>query len=330
MAKGNHQKLKLLYLAKIFYEETDENHGLTIAEIIARLQPYDVNADRKTLYLDFDELRHFGLDLICEQEGNVYRYKLASREFELPELKLLVDAVQSSKFITEKKSRSLIRKLESLVSVHNARQLQRQVFITGRVKTMNESIYYNVDQLHTAIHQNCQIQFHYFQWNAEKQAELRRQGAWYHTSPWYLRWDDENYYLIGYDAEAQMIKHYRVDKMKSISLLDLPREGKAAMEQIDPTAYAKSLFGMYGGEVTRVTLEGEDSMTAILIDRFGKDIPIQRIRAGQIRTWVEVTVSPQFLGWVASLCGKLRIASPDWVIEEMRRLLQTLSAQYEG
>ena len=211
--RGDHQKLKMLYLAKIFSEETDDQHALTMPEIIEMLARCGVNADRKTLYLDFDELRNFGMDIIAEQVGRNCYYHLGAREFELPELKLLVDSIQSAKFITDKKSNELIRKLETLTSKYEAKQLQRQVIITGRVKTMNESIYYNVDKIHDAINSGCQIRFKYFQWNVQKKMELRRGGIWYQISPWALMWDDENYYLITYDNYYDKIVHYRVDKI---------------------------------------------------------------------------------------------------------------------
>lgn len=330
MAKGSNQKQKLLYLAKIFFTETDEQHGLTLSEITNRLSQYDIFVERKTLYQDLEELRHFGLDIISRKEGRSYRYLLASREFELAELKLLVDSVQSSKFITENKSHALIKKLESLVSVHEASQLQRQVLLAGRVKTMNESIYYNVDELHSAISQNSQIRFHYFQWNLDKQEQLRHGGAWYVVSPWLLRWDDENYYLIAYDAEADKLKHYRVDKMKHIALTSAPREGQHVMQDFDPTTYTNRLFGMYSGEPTRVTLEGENAMVGILIDRFGKDIPILRKDDDHFIAHVDVAVSPQFLGWIASLGGGLRVTAPDSVVAQMRELAHTLAGQYGG
>ena len=186
MAKGTNQKLKLLMLAKIFMEETDEEHAIDLQTIIRLLNAQDINADRKTLYLDFEELRRFGLDIIGEQQGRNYYYRLASRDFELPELKLLVDAVQSSKFITDRKSRELIKKLENLVSRHEAEKLNRQVVIVGRVKTMNESVYYNIDKLHDAIGRNRRIRFQYFQWNLKKEPELRHGGARYQVSPWGL------------------------------------------------------------------------------------------------------------------------------------------------
>ena len=328
MARSSNQKAKLLYLAKIFSEQTDETHGLTMPELISRLNDFGISADRKTIYTDLEELRHFGMDILAQQEGGIWRYCLVSREFELAELKLLVDSVQSSRFITEKKSRSLIKKLESLVSVYDARQLQRQVLIAGRVKTMNESIYYNVDKLHTALSQGRQIRFKYFQWNVDKQEALRRGGAWYCVSPWHLRWDDENYYLIAYDAAFGQLRHYRVDKMKNIVITDEPREGEEVLKNFDPTIYTNRLFGMYGGEIARVTLEGENAKVGLVIDRFGKNVPILRQDAEHFAAHVEVAVSPQFLGWIASLGGALRITAPESVVQSMRELVKTLSAQY--
>lgn len=330
MAKNANQKLKLLYLAKFLFEETDETHGLTMAELISRLKEVGISADRKTIYLDLEELRQFGLDILSYPEGKTVRYHLASREFELAELKLLVDSVQSSRFITEKKSRSLIKKLESLVSIHDAKQLQRQVLIAGRVKTMNESIYYNVDKLHAAISQNSQIRFKYFQWNVEKQEEFRHGGAWYCVSPWHLRWDDENYYLIAFEASSGQLRHYRVDKMKQISLTNTPREGEALLKEFDPTVYTGRLFGMYGGTPVRVTLEGENRMAGIVIDRFGKDIPMLRKDAEHFYAHVEVAVSPQFLGWIAGMDGALKITAPESVVQSMRVLVQKLGAQYSA
>lgn len=328
MAKSGNQKGKLLYLAEIFHRETDEAHGLTLAELTERLAAYGVQAERKTLYADMEELRRCGLDIDSWKEGREYRYRLASREFELPELKLLVDAVQASRFITESKSRSLIKKLESLVSVHDARQLQRQVLIAGRVKTMNESIYYNIDKLHTAIGEGKQIRFQYFQWTVEKKEALRRDGGWYCVSPWHLRWDDENYYLIAYDAEADRVKHYRVDKMKRITLLEAPRLGQEKMARSDLAVYTQQLFGMYGGQPVRVTLEGENEMVGVLIDRFGKEVPVLPVDGTHFQAFVDVAVSPQFLGLVAGLGGGLRIVSPEPVVQKMQALVQRLAEQY--
>ncbi len=328
MAKGKHQKLKLLYLMKIFMEETDDEHSLSRQDLINRLNACGITADRKTLYSDFEELRTFGIDIITEHEGNDWTYHIGEREFELPELKLLVDSVQSAKFITERKSRDLIKKLENLVSRHEAKQLHRQVLISGRVKTMNESIYYNVDKLHTAINADSRIRFQYFQWNVKKEMVLRHDGAWYNVSPWALVWDNENYYLIGYDSTSGQLRHYRVDKMLKISSTDEKRQGEEAFSRIDIPSYSRQLFGMYGGEETRVSLEAADHMAGILIDRFGQEIRIIPGETGTFTAYISVAVSPQFLGWVFSLGRDVRITGPAKVVQMMREEGRRLMEQY--
>ena len=328
MAEGNRQRLKLLYLIKIFSEDTDEEHMLTLPQIIDKLNAYGVSAERKTLYQDFDLLRYFGFDIIGVQARRNYYYHIGSRRFELPELKLLVDSVQSAKFITNKKSNALIRKLEGMVSKYEARQLQRQVIISGRVKAMNESIYFNVDKLHEAIGAGCQIRFKYYRWNLKTEMELRKDGAWYQVSPWGLMWDDENYYLVGYDAEDKKIKHYRVDKMLRISVVDKKREGKEQFRAFDMPRYTKSLFGMYGGEERLVTLEAENGMVGVLIDRFGKEIPVKKIDDSHFRTTVNVAISNQFLGWVMAMGGGIKIVGPDSVVERMKKEIGLLRRLY--
>ena len=326
MAKGRNQKLKLLYLTKIFMEKTDESHALTLAEITSLLNGYEVTADRKTLYLDFEELKHYGLDIISEQRSKTVVYYLASRDFELAELKLLVDSVQSSKFITEKKSNSLIKKLESLVSEHESKQLHRQVITSGRVKTMNESILINVDSIHSAINNNRQISFQYFQWTPDKQRELRHNGQRYTISPWHLVWDNENYYMIGYDSDSEMIKHFRVDKMLRISSGNERREGLKKMKEFNIATYSRTLFGMLGGESTRVTLQCHNSMAGVIIDRFGKDTVMLRHDDEHFIAYVEVVPSDQFLGWIIGLSSYVQIMEPSSVVKRIKDLL---SKQWE-
>ena len=196
MPKGTNQKFKLYRLAQIMLEKTDEEHYITMPEIMESLAEYNITADRKSIYTDLRDLSVLGIEVEGEPIGNRYHYHVVSRTFELPELKLLVDAIQSSKFITEKKSNTLIKKLEKMVSEYEAQKLQRQVYVSGRIKTMNESIYYTVDAIHNAISENKKIKFQYYQWNVKKEMELRHNGAWYHISPWGLSWDDENYYRL--------------------------------------------------------------------------------------------------------------------------------------
>lgn len=328
MAQTENQRLKLLYLLQIFYEETDDAHGLNVKEIAGRLNRYGVTADRKTLYTDFEALKTFGVDLIAAKQGRDTVYYIGAREFELPELKLLVDSVQSAKFLSARKSSDLIKKIESLTSIHGAKHLQRQVLISDRVKSMNESVYYSVDILHEAINENKQVRFHYFQWNLKKEMELRKYGAWYQVSPWGLIWDDENYYLVAFDAEDKKIKHYRVDKMLHLSILDRDREGDAQYRAFNLPKYTKSLFGMYGGEPTAVTLECENALAGIVIDRFGKDVVIMKSDEKHFRARVTVAVSPLFFGWVFAIGPGLRIIGPEQVVEGMKAALREQNALY--
>ncbi|MBR0410287.1 MAG: WYL domain-containing protein [Eubacterium sp.] len=328
MSKGANQKLKMLYLVKIFMEETDDEHELTLAEIIERLKYYEVNADRKTLYLDFKELERFGLEIIGEKKQRNWYYHLGSRDFELPELKLLVDSVQAAKFITDKKSDQLINKLEKLVSNYQARKLHRQVVISGRIKSVNETIFYNVDMIHEAINNNRQIQFKYFRWNIRKEMELRRDGDWYEVSPFSLMWDDENYYLIGYDSKNSQIRHYRVDKMLNMSITEKIRKGNQSFRDFNLPNYSKSLFGMFAGKEMTVTLVVRNDMVGVFIDRFGKDITIVPVDKEHFRTSVTVAFSRQFLGWVFSLGDGVKITGPDLVVKKMKEEIERLQKQY--
>ena len=325
MAKG---KLKMLYLIRIFSQETDDEHSLTLQQIIERLEAYDVKADRKTLYQDFEELRQFGYDIIATHAGHNTYYHLGERDFELPELKLLVDSVQAARFITDRKSRDLIKKLENHVSDYQAKQLHRQVLISGRVKTMNESIYYNIDKLHQAINAGNQIRFQYYQWNVQKETELRHDGKMYQVSPWALTWDNENYYLVAYDAGDDKIKHYRVDKMLRIRITGEARLGKEQFNAFDLAKYAKSLFGMFGGEETEVILQGDNNMVGVIIDRFGKDIPLSPIDDEHFEARVRVALSQQFIGWIVALGKGIRIAGPEQVLEKMKAEIHRLNEQY--
>ena len=328
MPRTSNQKLKLLYLADILLSETDEDHPLTLREIISKLKGFDISADRKTLYQDFEVLREYGYDIISEKRGRSCCYFLGERSFELPELKLLVDSVQSAKFITDKKSGALIKKLESLTSRHLAKQLNRQVVISGRVKTMNESIYYNVDRLHEAINRDRQITFNYFQWNIKKEQELRHDGKLYKVSPWGLMWDDENYYLVAYDAEEEIIKHFRVDKMLKISISEDKRKGKSCFKDFDLPRYTKSIFGMFGGTPERVSFEAADHMAGVMIDRFGKDLTIIPSGKDHFKASVNVLVSPQFLAWMISLGRDVRITAPANVVDMMRDEIKRLNEMY--
>lgn len=333
MAKSGNQKLKLLYIAKILEEESDEQHCISTQELIKKLEEYDVSAERKSIYNDMEQLMKFGYDIVYVKARAGGGYYLAGRRFELPELKLLVDAVQSSRFITLKKSRALIHKIEQLAGKYEAKQLQRQVYVAGRIKTENESIYYNVDSIHRAIQGNCQIEFAYMEWTPEKEWKPRRDGARYRVSPWALTCKDENYYLVAYDETAGRIKHYRVDKMGKIQVMDgLARAGGDSFRQFDIGAYTNKTFGMFGGEEAVVTLEIPERMLGIILDRFGRETDIRR-KAGEDGIFlarIEVAVSSQFFGWLTGLGESVRIAAPGDVAERYRDYLKGILEKYSN
>ncbi len=329
MPSGRNQKLKLCYLSRIMLSKTDDDHHLTMPQVQDLLEQHDVTADRKALYRDMEALSALGIDVIGQKvKGGGYEYYVGKKTFDLAELKLLVDAIQSSKFITEKKSRDLIEKLGSLASEYEAEQLKRQVTVRGRVKTMNESIYYIVDDIHHAIAQNKKIRFEYMQWNIKKKMEKKRNEK-YEVSPWALSWDDENYYLIAFDEEAGIIKHYRVDKMKNIEITSEKRVGRNDFKEFNLAEYAKMNFGMFGGDKTDVRIEFREDMVGVMLDRFGTDIPIMDTdKEGWLETRVRVMLSNQFLGWIISLGDGVKITGPEKVRKNMKGLLKKVGNMY--
>ena len=327
MAKSYQQKLKILYLLKILNEETDEKHPLTTTQLIERLGAYGILAERKSIYSDIAALEDFGVDIIkvAQKPGGYY---LGEREFELAELKLLVDAVQASKFITTRKSRELIHKLETLTSRDNARQLNRQVVVTNRSKAVNEKIYYNVDKIYGAIAKGVKIRFQYFAWTIEKEMELKKNGDFYEVSPFLLSWDDENYYLIAYDSGAGIIKHFRVDKMLHITAAKEPREGASLFEGFDVGAYTKKTFGMFAGEEETITLVCKNALIGVMIDRFGQEVSMRKRDADTFYLRIKVAVSRQFFGWLTGLGNGVRIQAPSEVAERYRTYLCEILKDY--
>lgn len=326
----SNQKLKILFLMKIFMENTDRTHDITLQEIIEKLDVNNVTAERKSLYDDIEQLRLFGMDIRKEQYGKTFHYRLVSRDFELAELKLLVDSVQSAKFITEKKFNELIKKIERLASRHEASQLHRQVYVAGRVKSMNNDIIRNVDAIQQAIGTDVQISFQYFQWNVKKRAELRKNGKRYHISPWGLTRDDENYYMIGYDVEDGIIKHYRVDKMLNVHVEVMPRDGKQEFRKLDMAAYAKKMFAMFDGEEQMVEILCKNYLAGVMIDRFGRDVRMLKVDEEQFRVFVNVAVSRHFLGWVMALGEGAKIIGPQSVVDKVGQEIDRLILQYRG
>ncbi|MCR5715516.1 MAG: WYL domain-containing protein [Lachnospiraceae bacterium] len=330
MPKSENQKLKLLYLLKILTEETDEEHVLPMGKLLEKLSSYGINAARKSIYDDVERLKDMGYDILY-RPGTDGGYFLASREFELMELKLLVDAVQASRFITESKSAELSAKLTHLASVYEARALSRQVVYTGSKKAENEKIYYSVDAIQEAMRQDRRISFAYLEWTLNKQLVARHGGKRYDVSPWALLWNDENYYLIGYDEEAKQIKHFRVDKFDDTKVEELARGGKEAFDDCRIERFSTKTFGMFGGEEEMVTLQCHNELIGVMIDRFGKEVSIQR-DAGlkdQFRIHVHVAVSGQFFGWLTGIGSGIRIVSPANVAAQYREYLKRILEQDE-
>lgn len=329
MPRNSRQKLKLLYLKDYLLANTDENHAVTVSDMKNYLESCGIPAERKSLYDDIDTLRESGLDIVSEKRDRNVWYHVVSREFELSELKLLVDAVLGSRFITERKSAELIRKLESLCSRFDAYALDRQLTVAGRIKSMNESIYYNVDKIHTAIRDNTRITFRYFDYNVRKERVYRHGGALYEVSPFALCWDDENYYLVAYDEAHGEIRHYRVDKMSELEETDKCREGEAAFEKVDVSAYSRKVFSMFGGESVRVRLEFADTLAGVVLDRFGKDVFLTPSEDGTFSFETEIVVSPQFYGWLFSFGRDARILRPQSVKDGFAQYLKQTAELYE-
>jgi len=329
LARSSYQKLKPLYMMNYLLQNSDENHPVSVNQIIQHLDAQGIAAERKSIYSDIEALRHFGLDIVQSGSGRSAGYYIASRDFELPELKLLVDSVQSSKFITHKKTAALIKKIERLASVHEAHLLNRQVFVAGRIKTMNESIYYNVDEIHNGISQNKKIRFRYFEYTVAKERQYRKNGSFYTVSPFAMTWDDENYYLVAYDSAAGRIKHYRVDKMEGISLTAEDRDGLDVYQSLDMAIYAKKTFGMFTGEEERVALRFENRLVGAVMDRLGRDAFIVPDGPDHFTVKTNVIVSPQFFAWVLGFGAGAQITGPENVTEQMKEHLRAVNALYE-
>ncbi len=330
MARSEGQKLKILYILRLLQERSDESHAVSTQELIDALEKEGIRAERKSIYADVQQLKEFGYDILVSKQRDNSGYYLASREFELAELKLLVDAVQSSKFITAKKSQELIAKLEKLSSQSEAKQLRRQVYVSDRNKNSNESIYYSVDDIHKAIQENKMIRFRYYDWGVDKQMHFRKDGAFYEVSPYFLVWKDENYYLVAYDGGSQVMKHYRVDKMNTLSVMKQERAGNEIAMQINPAIYTQQNFGMFAGEEQMITILFPENQIGIILDRFGKEISIRKREEGMCSARVKVAVSSQFFGWMTGLGGKIRLLAPEDVVSQYKEYLRGIMDFYNN
>ena len=322
MSDSSQRKKRPICIYNILRRHTDEDNSLTMSDIITRLyEDYGIEAERKSIYDDIEVLTSLGADIeLTKGKGSGYR--LLSREFELSQLKLLVDTVQSSKFLTEEKSRELIEKISSLASRHQGADLKRHVYITGRAKSENREIYYNIDLINKAINDKRQIRFKYFNWNEKKEKVFRRGGEYYTVSPWEMTVSEEKYYLIAYDGGS--LKHFRVDKMIGAEVTELPSEYRGSGKVADDLGeYTGRMFGMFGsGKDELVVMRVPNDLAGVMIDRFGVGVSMLPAGEGYFNLAVRVCLSRQFYGWLFGLSGDIKIESPEYVKEQYREMLE--------
>jgi predicted DNA-binding transcriptional regulator YafY len=321
MAKKSNQKAKLLVLYQVLLKKGDEDRPISTPELIEVLEREGIPAERKSVYTDMETLQDLGVDVQL-RKGRGGGWFIGERDFELPELKLLVDAVQSSRFISRKKSEALIAKLSALTSEHQAKQLRRQVYVDRRVKTENESVYYAIDRLHAAIAAGRVVTFQYFDYNAHREKVFRREGKRYVVSPYGLIWSDENYYLVGWEQGGSGLRHYRVDRMHALTVTSLPREGDASCKNFDLAEYGQKHFHMFSGREAKVRLRCENRFVNVMLDRFGQEAMLIPDGKDHFTLTVDAVVSPQFYGWLFGLGDGVRLTAPEWAVEEYRGMLQ--------
>ena len=327
MVQNGNTRQRPLLILRLLMENSDEAHPITMDDILTMLDKEGIPASRKAVYRDIDSLNECGYDIVT-LKGARFGYYMASRHFEPAELKLLVDSIQSSRFITTKKTSELIKKIESLTSRHEGADLQRQVYVTGRVKSMNESVYNNVDMISTAINTNSSVTFKYFDYDTSLKKVYHQEGNYYSVSPFALIWDNENYYLLGYDEPAEMMKHFRVDKMEHISVTGQKRVGTEQFRTEDLSGYSVMHFGMYHGELQNVRIRFRNRLAGQVIDRFGKDISMFPDIYGFFNIDVKVAVSPVFFSWIFSFGTDAEIVGPESVRKEAADYLKELSGLY--
>lgn len=331
MAKTKGQKLKILFLLDILHQHTDDEHGISMAEILDELQSKGIDADRKSIYDDIRILAEdYGADVICVKNDDkgkrlqVPVYKLVSRTFDLSDLRLLIDGIQSSRYLSRPRTEELMDKLRTLCSKHEVHQLQRQLVITRRVKSMNNNVLYYVSEIQQAIREDKKLSFRYFSYTPSKAKQYKKRVV----SPFSLVYTDDNYYLLAYNDTAHRILPYRVDRMEQVTVEDEPRTGTEAYKKIKTDTYTESTFGMFSGKMEWVTMQFANELANVVIDRFGKEINTLQVDEGHFQVSVDVAVSPQFFGWVVGLGTKARIVAPQNVVDSMANHLAKVGAFY--
>lgn len=339
MAKSEGQKMKLFALKELLEQETDSQHGITMARILELMELKGYPVERKSVYDDLRAFREAEVLDIVGPQGQKREYAVIGRAFDSDEVKLLVNAVQASKFLSDAKTKTLVKKLKTLCSRHEAATLQRQVIVTNRVKSMNTRMQYNIEPIHEAIAKNAQISFLYFDYvlgrNFAKERHYMNKKEPYIASPWAMVYTDDNYYLLAF--HDGIIKHFRVDRMEDVKLQSceqnglnviVPREGKEEFDKKDMSTYTNYTFSMYGGEIKKVEMIFQNRMLNTVIDRFGKDVMAYPVDKGHFKVTVPVAVSQQFYGWVFGLGKAVRIVGPVEVVHGMQKALVDVAGRY--
>lgn len=321
------QKLKLLYLMKMLYERTDEKHGLTCPQIIEGLAECGIEAERKSVYRDLDALRDFGLAVVKLPTRPV-SYALANRTFSAAELMLLIDAVQSSRFLTQRMANRLSAGLSSLGSMHQAAALSKNVHVEGRIKMQNESVFHHVDTLHEAIRRRRKVAFRYVKHDVNKRPTPQHDGRTYRETPVHLIYSEGCYYLIAYNEKHDSFPSYRVDRMQGLRITDEPAARNKRVATFDANAYSARTFSMFGGKTTPVTLLVDESVMSAIIDRFGKDVESAPVDATRARVHATVTASPVFFGWLAQFGTAVRLEAPTSLAQEYAGYLREIADSY--
>lgn len=329
MEKSESKKLIPLYLQQLFLEKTDKTHYIRMPEILSFLESKGIFADRRTIYAAISLLNSTDFEIVGVQEKGGYKYHHPKRLFNINELKFLIDSVATSKFLTEKKSKELINKVKSLGSSFDSQSFNRNVILDRRIKSMNDKVFKNLDNIYAAIAANRQINFQYLHWNPQRKL-VSKAGKIYMVSPYAVSLTDDNYYLIAFDSNTSELRHYRIDKMQSVKIAEVTREGKSLFQSFDIVDYSKKTFGMFSGKEETVTLEVANNLAGVFIDRFGESANIRQNfdNANTFIVRITVYISPQFFAWVFGLGKDIKIISPKSVIDDFKTMTEDILKNY--
>ena len=334
MKSENSRKIKLLKLWELLKRETDENHPMDTVEIIEKLSRDGIEVDRKILYNDIEVLNSYGFEILKER-GKRNRYYVVDRSFDLPEIRIMMDAVEASAFITEKKTYELTNKISALAGSKRAEVLKESVLHFSKVKSLNESVFYSVNTIAEALDSGKKIIFNYYTLDVHKEKSYRTERndptkiKQYKVNPVATVFDNGQYYLVCYDDKHKGLANYRIDRMERVRITDEDIRENKEIERIDLSKRNKQMFGMFGGDVHTVTIEADKSLLDVIFDKFGHRIELFETKDGKISCKAEVQTGPMFIAWCCSFGDRLRVVSPPSVVSSVREHLKKVLSQYE-